>query len=90
MNAGNIAALAAVLPPLYRETLEEVYPVKGSNTFFKGAPAPEFEKASERLGSAALLMKEASERDDKAGVRAGLETLQASCGACHSAFRGKY
>ncbi len=36
-NAKSIAALATFLPLVYEEKYPEVYPVKGSKSFFKGA-----------------------------------------------------
>ena len=90
VDGGNIAALATVLPVLYKETYKEVYPVKGSKTYFKGAKPAAYEAASEKLRSAGMAIKQAAEEKDKAGVNAAMESLKSSCGGCHSAFRGKY
>jgi cytochrome c556 len=90
VNGGNIAALATVLPVLYEKVYKDVYPVEGSNTYFKGAKPAAFEAASDRLRSAGADIGMAAEKKNKAGVEAGLESLKASCGGCHSAFRGKY
>jgi len=90
VNGDNIAVLATALPVLYKETYKAVYPVKGSKTFYKGATAVAFEAASEKMRSAGEAIRMAAEKKDKAGIEAGLESLKASCGGCHSAFRGKY
>jgi cytochrome c556 len=89
-NGGNIAALATVLPVLYKDTYKDVYPVKGSNTYFKGAKPAEYEAASEKLRAAGMAIKEAAEKNDKSGISAAMEALKGSCGGCHKAFRGKY
>jgi cytochrome c556 len=89
-NGGNIAALASVLPVLYKETYKEVYPFKGSKTYYKGAPATEFEAAAEKMRAAGMEVKAVADRNDNAGMSAAMKSLMASCGGCHSAFRGKY
>ncbi len=90
VNGGNIAALASVLPVLYNETFKDVYPFKGSKTYYRGATAKEFEAASEKMRSAGMGVKAVADRNDKAGMSAAMESLMAACGGCHSAFRGKY
>jgi cytochrome c556 len=90
VNGGNIAALASVLPVLYKETYKEVYPFKGSKTYYKGAPATEFETAAEKMRSAGMGVKAVADKNDKAGIGGAMESLMSSCGGCHSAFRGKY
>ena len=89
-NGTSIAALATALPVLFKETYKEVYPVKGSATYYKGADPAEFEAAADKLRSAGMAIMEAAQKNDKAGVSAGMEALKGSCGGCHSAFRGKY
>lgn len=90
VNGGNIAALASVLPVLYKETYKDVYPFKGSKTYYKGSTAVEFEAAAEKTRSAGMGVKVVADKNDKAGVGAAMDSLMASCGGCHSAFRGKY
>ena len=90
VNGSNIAAIAAVLPVFYKETYKDVYPVKGSKTYFKGANPAEYEAAAEKLRVAGMAIKTAAEKKDEAGVSAAMEALSGSCGGCHSAFRGKY
>ncbi len=48
-NAVSIAALANFLPLIYEETYLQVYPVKGSEYFFKGAPQADTEAGYESL-----------------------------------------
>ncbi len=90
VNAGSIAAMTIVLPPLYREKYEQAYPIKGSDYYFKGAPASEFELASQKLRSAAITIKKDSENGNKADIQAGLAILVSACRSCHSAYRGQY
>jgi cytochrome c556 len=89
-DGANVAAIATVLPVFYKETYKDVYPVKGSKTYFKGARPADYEAASEKMRAPGMAIKMAAEKKDKAGVSAGLEALTGSCGGCHSAFRGKY
>ena len=89
IHGETIAAFATLMPPLFRETHKEVYPIKGSGSFFKGAPPARFEKAADRMRSAAMEVKRASESGNQDKLRTGVELLGASCGGCHSAFRGK-
>ena len=89
-DGANVAAIATVLPVFYKETYKDVYPVKGSKTYFKGAKPAEYEAASDKMRAAGMAIKMAAEKKDKAGVSAALEALGGSCGGCHKAFRGKY
>jgi cytochrome c556 len=90
VNADSIAALAEVLPPLYRLRYEQVYPVAGSTSFFKGAPAKKFEQAAERMRLAAHALKVAAETEDPKAAMSSIAALKASCGGCHKPYRGKY
>jgi hypothetical protein len=88
-NGINIVAIATVLPPFFKEAHEKAYPIEGSQTFFKGAPAAEFEAAADKMRAAGMEIRQAAEKGDKAGVEAGIKSVKSSCGGCHSAFRGK-
>ena len=90
VNAGSIGAMAALLPPLFKEKYESAYPVEGSNAFYKGGAAVDFENASAQLKNGADYLLAAAGKNDKAGAQTGFEMLKSSCGACHSVFRGKY
>ncbi len=89
-NAGSIAALAAFLPLVYEETYPQVYPVKGSKFFFKGAPLANMEAASENLRIQAQELMKLASANDKSGVEAQTEKLFGACGSCHKAYRGEY
>ena len=90
LNGTSIAALATLLPPLYKEVHKDLYPFEGSKTYFKGAAPAAFESAADKMRAAGMDIKNAAEKGDQAGVKAGLGALKSSCGGCHSAFRGKY
>ncbi len=89
-NGTDIAALAVVLPPLFKEVYKDRYPFEGSKTYFKGAAPAAFESAADKMRAAGMDINNAAEKGDQAGVEAGLGALKSSCGGCHSAFRGKY
>jgi cytochrome c556 len=89
-NGDSIAAISVVLPPLFKETYAEVYPVEGSKSFFKGAPPEGFEKASAEMMNAGLGVKKAAADGNRDAVSSAMEALSASCKGCHSAYRGKY
>ena len=89
VNADSIAAIATVIPPLFKEKYEQVYPIPGSKTFFKGASASEFKAASESLRISAIKIKQSAANGNKKGIEDGLAALTSSCGMCHSAYRGK-
>ncbi|MFH1488732.1 MAG: cytochrome c [Pseudomonadota bacterium] len=90
VNGETIAAVATVLPPLFKETHQAVYPVKDSNSFFKGAEPAPFEKAAEALRAAAMDVKKAADAKDAGGLKKAFGALGESCGGCHAAYRGKY
>ena len=90
VNGTNIAAIAAVMPPLFMDAHKKSYPFKGSKTYYKSAEPAAFESASEKMRAAGMAIREAAEKGDQTGVKSGLEALKSSCGGCHSAFRGKY
>ena len=89
-NAKSIAALATFLPLVYEEIYPEVYPVKGSKSFFKGASLSDIEAASENLRIQAEELMKLASADDKSGVQAQVEKLLGSCKNCHKQTRGKY
>lgn len=89
-NGTDIAALAVVLPPLFKDVHKDLYPFEGSKNYFKGADPAAFESASDKMRAAGMAIKDAADKGDQAGVQAGLDALKSSCGGCHSAFRGKY
>ncbi len=89
-NTESIVALAEVLPPLYRLRYEQVYPVAGSTSYFKGAPAKKFKQAAERMRLVAQALKVAAETEDPKAAMNSIAVLKASCGGCHKPFRGKY
>ncbi len=89
-NAISIAAVATFLPLVYEETYPEVYPVKGSDSFFKGAPLADIEAASENLRIQAEELMKLASVGDKSGVEAQLGKLFGACGGCHKPYRGKY
>lgn len=90
VNGETIAAVATVLPPLFKETHQAVYPIKDSGSFYKGAEPAPFEKASDALRAAAMDVKKAADAGDAGGLKKAFGTLGKSCGGCHSAYRGKY
>lgn len=88
-NGTSVAALAGALPPLYRDTHKQVYPVKGSNTYFKGAPAADIERISGQMQSAALQIMRGGQAGDKNAIGKGMGELANACSACHKAYRAK-
>ena len=89
-HATSIAALATFLPLVYEETHSEVYPVKGSKYFFKGAPQADTEAGYESLRIQAQKLMKLASANDKSGVEAQTGKLFGACGSCHKAYRGKY
>lgn len=89
-NAKSIAALATFIPLVYEETYPEVYPVKGSKYFLKGAPLSDIVAASENLRTQAEELMKLTSVDDKSGVQAQVKKLLGSCKNCHRSYRGKY
>ncbi len=89
-NAASIAALATFLPLVYEDTYPQVYPVKGSKYFFKGAPQAAVEAGYESLRIQAQKLMKLASANDKSGVEAQTEKLFGACGSCHKAYRGEY
>jgi cytochrome c556 len=90
INAASIGAVAVILPPLYKDRHDGVYPFPGSQSFFKGGPAGGIESASMRLKTDADSLRSVAEKKDAPGVQAAFDAMKPACGACHSVFRGKY
>ena len=89
-SARAMASLATFLPLVYKETYAEVYPVEGSKFYFKGAPAAAIAARAGDLNAAAEELARVADKDDKAGADAQSNQLLASCGACHTPYRGQY
>lgn len=90
VNGASVAAIAGALPALYKDTHQQVYPVKGSNTYFKGAPAADIERISSQVQSAALQIMRGGEAGDKDRIGKGMGDLANACSACHKAYRAKH
>ncbi len=90
VDAKNIAALATFFPLVYEETYSQVYPVKESKTFFKGAAIENMVAGFENLRTHAEELGKLASADNKSGVEAQLGNLFGACGGCHKATRGKY
>ncbi len=89
-NAKSIAALATFLPLVYEKTYPEVYPVKGSKFFFKGAVLADIEAAAENLRIQAEELMSLATANDKSAVEAQVRKLLGTCGGCHKPASGKY
>ncbi len=89
-HATSIAALATFLPLVYEKTYPEVYPVKGSKYFFKGATSAQIEAAAENMRVQAEKLMRLAAANDKSAVEAQVGNLFGSCGGCHKQLRGKY
>lgn len=89
-NAKSIAAIATFLPLVYEKTYSEVYPLKGSKSFFKGAPISDFEAAAENLRIQAEALTKLASANDGSGVKAQVNKLVGACKNCHKSYRGKY
>jgi cytochrome c556 len=89
-NAKSIAAIATFLPLVYKKTYSEVYPVKGSKSFFKGVSISGIEAASESLRQQAEALVRLASANDESGVNAQADKLRGACKNCHRSYRGKY
>ncbi len=88
-NAASIAALATFLPLVYKEEYSDVYPVAGSEYFYR-AEIPDVVAAFDNLRVQAEELMKLSDAGDKSGVEAQIRNLLGSCGGCHKPARGKY
>lgn len=87
-NGAAIALAAKVAPPLYKEKHAGAY--DGTGKYYKGAPAADFEAASETMRVAAQQLRMHAEKGDADGVAQAMGRLQQSCGACHKPYRGAF
>ena len=87
-NAGSMAALATLLPLVYKETYSDVYPTKGSKYFYK-ATLPDIAAAFEDLRIEAEALMKFAASDDKSGVEAQTRKVLGTCGGCHKPARGQ-
>ncbi|NIQ39258.1 MAG: cytochrome c [Proteobacteria bacterium] len=88
-NAGSIAALATFLPLVYKEEYDEVYPVAGSEYFYK-AEIPDVVAAFANLRVQAEELMKFADAGDRSGVETQTRNLLGACGGCHKPARGKY
>ncbi len=89
-NAKSIAAIATFLPIVYEKTYSEVYPVKGSKTFYKGGSGSGFEAASENLRLQAEALVKLASANDESVINAQVDKMIGACKNCHRSYRGKY
>ena len=89
-SARAMASLATFIPLVFKDTYAEVYPVEGSKYFFKGANASAVAAGAADLSAAAEELARIADKDDKARADAQSNKLLASCGTCHTPFRGQY
>ena len=88
VNAKTIAALASLLPLVFKETYTEVYPISGSKYYYKGGSLSRFVQAAQNLFDQAETLAKLSESNDTSGVEAQMSKLFDNCKACHSTYRG--
>ncbi len=89
-HAASITALSIFLPLVYEKTYSEVYPVKGSKSFFKSVSISGIEAASESLRQQAEALERLASANDESGVNAQVDELRGACKNCHRSYRGKY
>ena len=87
-NAQAVDVMARLTPPLYREVHKDAYTGEGS--FFKGAPAEEFQALAAKLSSAAQTLQTAAAEGNQGAIQAGMGKVYQSCGLCHKPYRGKF
>ncbi len=88
VNAKTIAALASLLPLVFKETYTEVYPISGSKYYYKGGSLSGFVQAAQNLFDQAETLAKLSESNDTSGVEAQMSKLFDNCKACHSTYSG--
>lgn len=85
----NISAVAQLVPYVFVQTHESVYPFEGSNKFFKGADQAKFQANAEYLNAQALkLLRLASGKNLKA-IEQQNERIKRACISCHKELRGE-
>ena len=91
VGARNIVAQATLLPILFKDKYEDVYPVEGSKYFYIGAPPEEIELLSDNLKIQAEKLMEFAEAGDGAKANAQIRKIIGSgCGGCHRTYRGVF
>jgi cytochrome c556 len=91
VNAGNMSALAQVLPPLFSSEHKQAYDeLKESKFYFKGASGKAFESEAEKLRSAAESLRQSFQRGDAMQAKSHIGALQGSCKSCHGLYRGRH
>jgi hypothetical protein len=88
-NARSIAATGAFLPLALTDTYSSVYPVEGSKFLFKGGPIADIKLKAQALVDAAAALIPLADKEDKAGLTAQVPKILATCGACHTPYRGQ-
>jgi cytochrome c556 len=86
-NARGMAVTGAVLPLLFKDQSRDSYPA-GYKFFFKGGSLDDFTVKAQAFSDAAGALALAAEKGDAAALDSPVNSLSASCGACHAAYRG--
>lgn len=85
----NISAIALYLPYAFARQHQAVYPVKGSQKFFKGGSPEDVQAGAEYLNvQAAKLLRQASGKDLKALDQQN-NRIKRACVSCHNQLRGE-
>ena len=88
VNARSMAVIGTFLPSLFGDAYATDYPA-GFKFFYKGGSGAEIRMKAQTLVSAAETLADLADKEDKPGVDAQIAVLQATCGACHGAYRGQ-
>lgn len=88
VNARSMAVIGTFLPSLYGGVYASDYPA-GFKFFYKGGSGAEIRMKAQALVSAAETLAALADAEDKPGADAQIAALQATCGACHGAYRGQ-
>jgi cytochrome c556 len=85
----SIAAKAQMLPLVFEHRYESVYPVEGSDKYFKGADPAKFQAAAEYLNAQAQKFLRIASDNDLKKAEQHLNRVKKACRSCHRENRGE-
>lgn len=84
----NISAIARLAPYVFSQRYETVYPYPGSNRYFKGAKASDFQANAEYLNVQSSKLLRLGANLPK--IKKQFERIKRACVSCHTQLRGEY
>lgn len=85
----NLSAIAQLIPYVFVERYESVYPYGGSAKYFKGAPQEDVQAEAEYLNAQAQKLLTLAGAGKTSDLNGQLDRIKRACVSCHKKMRGE-